>query len=375
MPTATALFGELLSEGLLINAGYDQSAGGRPAALFGLSPGYMYAVGVECSLLGTEAVLTDMVGKVSPRRRAETPKVVRPEAMVEGLCELVGSVLSAHEGKCPSGIGVGISGLVDRKRGVSVQFPRAEGGENGRVGEILRERFGLPVFVENDVQAATLAHLRFGLGRGIRHFLYLHIGQGIRLGIVAKGKLYEGASGQAGEVGHVVVAPEGPVCHCGNYGCLESLAGPAALVSQAREAIAKGVESPILSLAGGRVEEIGFRTILEAAAQGDRLAGNLLEKAGQHIGLALANIANVLEPEMLIAGGIQSDLLRPLVEVITGKFRTAAMPGVRDRVRVELSNFDRFPCSLGAGTLVLEDFFEREWSEERQLRSEERSEK
>jgi predicted NBD/HSP70 family sugar kinase len=256
---------------------------------------------------------------------------------------------------------VGISGLVDRKNGVSVRFPWAEHWDNVPVGRLLSERFGLPVQVENDVQAATLAHLRFGAGRGVRHFLYLHIGQGIRLGIVADGKLYSGASGKAGEVGHVVVTPEGPVCYCGNYGCLESLAGPSAMVGQAREAIAKGVESAILTLAGGQAEKIDFKAVLEAASQGDRLAGNLVEKSGQHIGQVLANLANVLEPELVIAGGIGTELLKPLVEVITTKFRTVAMPGVRDRVRVVGSEFERFPCSLGAGTLVLEDFFERVW--------------
>jgi len=357
MPTVKGVISELIVQGILVPMGHEQSAGGRPAALFTLNPDYMYAVGVECSLLGIEAVVTDLAGKVHGRKRVDTVSQPRPEQVMGLLCQVVEADLREHKGKRPSGVGVGISGLVDREKGLSVRFPRAENWDSVPVAEILSERFGLPVFVENDVQAATLAHLRFGAGRGVKHFLYLHIGHGIRLGMVADGKLYGGATGKAGELGHVVVAPEGPVCYCGNFGCLESVAGPAAIVGQAREAVLKGVESSVMSLAGGDVEKVSFRVVLEAAGNGDALAVNLLEKAGQHIGQALANLANVLEPELVIAGGIETKLLKPLVEVITGKFRLAAMPGIRDRVRVEMSGFDMFPCALGAGILGLERVF------------------
>jgi predicted NBD/HSP70 family sugar kinase len=173
------------------------------------------------------------------------------------------------------------------------------------------------------------------------------------------GHIYHGVNGRAGELGHIVVDEAGPICYCGNYGCLESLASPPAVVEQAREAIAKGVESSIPSLAGNSVEMVGIETVLTAADRGDRLALNLLERAGSHIGRILANIANLFDPSMVVLAGILTSRPSPLAEVIDRTFRRNAMPEVRDAVTIRPSAFPESPCARGAATLVFDRMFEK----------------
>lgn len=358
LPTVTNLVQQLLEDGILTESGFSQSQGGRRARLLRLNSAHIRAVGVECSLLGTEAVLVDLSGKVLARHSLAAPATRDPEAAMNAIYGLVDQVLAQTGQDKPNGIGVGVSGFVNRAEGISVQFPRAENWSNVPVASLLSRRYRLKTFVVNDVQAATLGELRYGIGQGCRDFLYLHIGRGIRLGIVVGGELYYGSSGKAGELGHMVVVEDGPICYCGNYGCLESLAGPPAIVNQALDAISKGVESTILNHVTGGVSGVDFGMVLSAATGGDRLATNLLAKAGQYIGRAVANLSNVLDPELVIVGGNPGQLGQPLVEVINQTFRSVAMPPVRDRVQIRMSQFESRPCSLGAGTLVFESFFQ-----------------
>jgi len=209
------------------------------------------------------------------------------------------------------------------------------------------------------VQAATLAEFRYGAARGVDSFVYLHIGHGIRVGMVVDGKVFHGVHGRAGELGHVVVEEGGPICYCGNYGCLESLASPRAIVNQAREAMGKGVESSIAPFARGDASGIHIDAVLEAAADGDRLAINLLERAAAHIGRVVANLTNILDPSMFILAGKLAIREGPLVEVIERVFRRMAMPAARDTVEIRKSAFAESPCARGAATLVFDRMFEQ----------------
>jgi glucokinase len=248
---------------------------------------------------------------------------------------------------------VGISGLVSAETGVSVKFPRSEKWVGVPLGRILSDRLGVPAWVANDVQAATLGELRYGEGREVDSFVYLHLGEGIALGLVVRGELYQGARGNVGELGHSIVQAEGPICYCGNYGCLESLASPAAIVRQTREAITgAGVESQVLALAGGDLGGICIERVLQAAEAGDRLASNLVEKAAGYIGLSVANLVNVLSPERLILAGAMVERGGPLLEAVTRSFRSLVMPGLRNVTELRKSSLGGEAAVLGAAALV-----------------------
>lgn len=359
LPTVTNLVKGLIADEILIEDGFGASQGGRRAALLRLNPEFAYAAGAEVSLSGVSAVLMDLSGNVLSSGAATSGAISDSQTAMNSLVAALDPLLSGVSRTRLKGIGVGVAGLVDRENGVSIKFPHCDAWANVRVGDILETRFKLPTCVDNDIQASTLAEFRYGAARGAETFLYLHIGQGIRLGMVLDGKLFHGVHGRAGELGHIVVEEGGPICYCGNYGCLESLASPRAIINQARDAMAMGVESAITAALTTGAAPISIEAVLSAAETGDRLAVNLVERVGHHIGLVMANLANLFDPSLFILAGKLAVGESPMVEVIERVFRRTTMPAARDSVEIRKSAFPQSPCAQGAATLVFDRMFEQ----------------
>ncbi len=358
LPTVTNLVKGLISDRIIVEQGFGESQGGRPAALLKLNPEFAQAIGVEISHGGAQAALLDLSGGVLASESAEVDPA-RPELTMERVATVVEKLVGASARERLKGIGVGVAGFVDRERGVSIKFPHSEGWANVDIRSVLGKQFGLEVAVDNDVQAATLAEFRYGTARGVDSFLYFHVGHGIRLGMVMGGKLFHGAHGRAGELGHTVVEENGPLCYCGNNGCLESFASPRAIEGQAKDAMQKGVESSIATFAGGDASAVTIDSVLSAAAAGDRLAVNLVERVGTHIGRAMANLANLFDPSLFVLAGRLTASESPLVESVNRAFRRIAMPAARDTVEIRKTAFPEGACPRGAGTLVFDRMFEQ----------------
>ena len=199
--------------------------------------------------------------------------------------------------------------------------------------------------------------LRLGGWGDVRDFVLLHLGDGIAAGIVVDGRLYRGASLNAGEVGHIIISDDGPVCYCGNRGCLESVAAPRAVVEACRHAATRGVRTLVLEEAG-RAENINFEHIMRAAAKGDRLASNLLNDAGRLIGRVAADLINVFDPEVLMLGGILAGPRNELVETVERTVRSRVLPMLRDATRIEFSRLKESASMLGASVPVLDELFD-----------------
>lgn len=353
-PTISTFVRDLTRRRILADAGMGGSRGGRKPALLKLNATYTSAVGVDVSAYRLTGVAMDLEGNVLARTERPVSHKHSGAPDLEQVYSLVNELREAAKEKRLAGVGVGISGIVDKQQGVSVKFPYADDWDNVPLGKLLSERTGLTALLDNDVQATTRAELLFGGGKGVANFLYLHLGRGIGLGIVAGGKVYNGSNGNVGELGHTIVEQDGPICYCGNYGCLESLASPPAIVAQARQAIEKDVDSVIAGKLRGSLDEKDLATILEAAEGSDRLACNLLEKAGRYIGLAAANAVNLLNPELLLLGGAMVHGSPFLVDAITRTFKSLVMPHLRETTRIELSSLAGEGCALGAASMVLD---------------------
>ena len=359
LPTITNIVKQLLEHGVAVEADYKQSTGGRRAALLQLNPDHAHAVGLEVSHSRVRAARVNLVGEIVDQEEAPLPSPGPQEPDLERIVAVAQAVLERAPEGLVIGLGVGVSGIVSSQQGVSVKFPRSEQWVDVPLASILSERLGPPTWLENDVQAATLGELRFGDGRRVKNFAYLHLGEGIAVGIVADGRLYEGANGNVGELGHNIIEPDGPICYCGNYGCLESLASPAAIVRQAQEAITgAGVESQVLSLAGGDLSALTVNHVFEAAEGGDRLASNLVEKAAGYVGLSAANLVNVLTPELLLLAGAMVERGGLVVDAITRSFRSLVMPSLREVTELRTSHLGREARALGAAALVFDAMIE-----------------
>ena len=355
LPTVSTLVRDLMKRGLICEHGFGESAGGRKPARLKLSPDYAGAIGVELTTRRISSSVVDLVGNIRANQVRPMPDDDSVSSILENLFALIGGLIN-QIGELPlRGIGIGISGLVDRAGRVSRELPEAEGWKDVKLAEIIEQRFGLPTTLLNAVHSATLGEWRFGQWRDGRNMVYLHMGRGISLGLIADGKLYQGATGNAGEFGHNVIREGGPICYCGNRGCLEGLASPKAIVEQCKEAVAKGVRS---QLAQCDPEALSLDDVLAAAEAGDRLGANAVEEAGRDIGGALSNLVNVYNPDVLMFGGLLARGPNALTRSIERSFRARVLPLLRDETRVAVSRLGDEACGLGAAAMIFERMFD-----------------
>ncbi len=250
------------------------------------------------------AIVAGLDGKISGDDRRPSRASDGPDATIETLLASLAQACSnaGVEAGALGGLGVATPGWVDTERGVVPAAPQLIGWRDVPLVEMLQERLGVSVRLENDANAAALGENVFGAGRGTRHMLYITISTGVGAGIIADGRLYGGARGSAGEIGHTIVDPSGPLCGCGNRGCLESLSSGTAIARRAAEAADRG-DSAALAAIKEREGRLGARLVADAARQGDAASVAIYEEAGRYLGIALANAVNLLSSEAIILGG------------------------------------------------------------------------
>lgn len=285
-----------------------------------------------------------------------TPSLDGPEAGIEAMARaaaeaarLAGTPLSGI-----SGAGIAMAGLVDELNGLLLVSPNLPKWNNVSVVGMLRDRLSLPCLLVNDANAAALGELKYGAGRGERDLIFITVSTGIGGGIVIDGRLYTGATGIAGEVGHMTVDPNGPLCGCGNSGCWEAMASGTAIARMALESLAAGRPSILTDPDLFNVDALGAHDVFEAARRGDGLAGEVISRAAFYLGIGLANLVNIFDPAMFVIGGGVSkewETIIPPAQEIMSK-RAFKRPG--QEVRLARAALGDDAGALGAIALVLE---------------------
>ena len=249
------------------------------------------------------------------------------------------------------GVGIGAAGLTDWRTGVVVLASNL-GWKNVPLKERLEQELdGLRVEVDKDTNAAALAEARLGAGREFRHFLYVTAGTGIGGGLILDGALYRGATGGAGDIGHVVVDPGGPVCGCGGHGCVEVFSSGAGMVNRAREMLADGAQAASSSMA---VEGLTTETIFGSAEEGDAVAAQVVETAGRALGLALADYVNLNNPEAIVLGGGVVRAGRVYTDPVERELRRRALPALGEVVKLVPPGLGDDVGVVGAALLLAE---------------------
>jgi glucokinase len=286
-----------------------------------------FFVGVD--LGGTKILTAVFDGNLHLRTREK--KSTRPELgsqrVVERIVECVNETLAAAAVPHTAvvGMGVGVPGLVDQKRGVVRVAPNLHWRDVALAG-LLQRRLHFPVVLVNDVQAGTLAVQRVGSGRRLQNFVCMFIGTGIGGGLVIDGELYRGSGGMAGEIGHMtVIADNGPKCGCGNRGCLESVASRGAIVRRVVAEMDDGRKSVVRDLCDCDTSRIRSRILAEAYNEHDKLVRRVIHDACRYIGIGAANLINVLNPQAVILGG-------GLIEALGDKMLPRIADAARSRV-------------------------------------------
>lgn len=267
-----------------------------------MTAGSKHVIGVDLGGTYLRAALADKEGKILLTRRVRTLADEGRDAVLDRLISLLEELKHQADGGVEA-VGIGSPGPLDPKAGMVRNAPTLPGWIDVPLTRIVEERVGIPVSLGNDANAAALGELAYGAGKGARHLIYLTISTGIGGGFVVDGRLVEGQRGAAGEVGHMVVEPGGPICSCGGLGHLEAVASGTAIARQGREAVAAGKETLIASLSSGDRKDITAELVHQAALTGDSLAADLLGLAGRRLGYALVSLAHLFNPEVIVLGG------------------------------------------------------------------------
>ncbi|MGE3076472.1 MAG: ROK family protein [Dehalococcoidia bacterium] len=241
-------------------------------------------------------------GEILYREDHPTQTGLSPQGVVEQIVDLLAGTVE-KSGVTPQAASIATAGLINADQGKVILAPNIPGFRNLVLTTPVAERLGVPAFIENDASAAALGEFRFGAGRGTRHLLHATLGTGIGGGIVVDGKLYRGAGGLAGEIGHIILNPAGPKCNCGSRGCLEAMVSGVAFAARASKILDDG-KSPILHEIVGDGKPTAAH-LHEAATRGDTICEAEIRHGGHLLGLGLGSLVNVLNPDAVtLSGGL-----------------------------------------------------------------------
>ena len=363
--------GELIDLGLVVENEVGPSTGGRPPrrVTFRAEAGHLLVADLGATSI--DVAVTDLDGRILGHRDEPADVSAGPERCLQRIEELFEQLTDATR-DLPGhlwGVGIGVPGPVEFRSGRPVSPPIMPGWDGYPVRERFAERYGAPVWVDNDVNILALGEWRSGIAVGHDNVVVVKIGTGIGAGIISNGRIHRGAQGAAGDVGHIQVVDAASVlCRCGNVGCLEALAGGAAL-SRDGEALAASGRSERLRIALEQHGRVTAEDVARAASFGDPLAVSLLQVAGHRVGLMLASVVNFFNPSLIVVGGGVAQSGDQLLAAIRETVYRRSLPLATRELAVQRSSLGALAGVIGASTMVLEQLFSRDslaqWLRER----------
>jgi predicted NBD/HSP70 family sugar kinase len=341
--TISGIVGRLVRLRIVSEAAIGSSRLGRPPVLLRLNERAGYVLGIKLKEEGLTTVITDLGARVVYSSESAARLVGDPTAAIKAIEQAVRQALQESRigRKTVLGVGIGLGGVTDASQGI-VRYSHILDWRDVALGEPLRRTLKMPVWVDNDVNCLAVAEKWFGAGVGLKHFLTVTVGRGVGLGIVVNGELFRGALGGAGELGHVAVAPDGPRCHCGRRGCLEALVSEPALRARAAKRLGRATSS---------------QQLIQLAEAGNPEVEAVLREGGEQLGLALANLVSLLNPERLIVSGEGTRLGAAFFEPMKNVIRERAFANIGESLDIVVQPWGDEAWAVGAATLVLRELF------------------
>ena len=315
--------------------------------------------------IGGTKILTALfssAGKMLAREVCPTLVDKGVSAVIERLCSAIDKLLKENNLRSSqlAGIGIACAGGIDTGRGVVVTpSPNMPDWVDVPLADIIKKRYDVNTFLVNDASAAALGEYRYGAGRGLNNLVLFTLGTGIGGGIISDGKLYLGACGGAGELGHMTIAADGPKCGCGNTGCLEMLASGRAVERDAIGRLRQGNKSALLDMVKGDIDSVTAAMVGKAARNGDVLALDVLSRASYYLGIGLVNAVNIFNPEMVVLGGGMAELGDILIEPVRRMVKERAFSISSQAVRIVTARLGNEAGVYGAAAFTLEQVTRR----------------
>ena len=308
-----------------------------------------YVIGIDLGGTFIKAALFDLQGALLEKTKLPTQAEAGPGTVVDRMA-LAGTSLLQEANLTTGdllGIGIGVPGNHDFTTGTVLFSPNLD-WRHVPVKTMLESKLPVEVYLDNDANAAALGELWQGAGQGAQHMVMITVGTGVGGGLILGGRLYRGATGSAGEIGHTILLEGGPRCNCGIQGHLEALTSAPWMVKRVREALAQGQESSLTN-----VVNIEAKDIFKAAGEGDALAQKMVAETAKYLGMGLANLVNILNPELIVIGGGVSKAGSLLLEPIREKIKELALEVPASSVQVVRARLGNDAGSYGAAALVL----------------------
>ena len=356
--TITHIVNSLIKQRLVIEKNLGNSKKGRRPILLEFDSKAFNVVGVD---FGTSKIITALLdpnAKILAKIEKPIKKRLNDSEAVQLIIHTIKKIADENDFGLQKvlGIGLGIPGLVDTGAGISLDTLH-HNWKNLPIKSIIEKEFRLPTLVDNDSNAMALGEFWFGIGQKVKNLVFINIGGGIGSGIVINGEIYRGFTESAGEIGHSTVQRDGPKCVCGNYGCLEALASGPAIARQTVKAIKNGTKTIIKDLVRGNLEEITAELVYKAARQGDQLALDALNEAGEYLGIGIANVIDHFDPEMIIIGGGVARAGDLILEPAKRIAKEKAWDLPAKKVKIVPSVLRKEAGVIGAATLILKQVF------------------
>lgn len=356
-PTVSNLVKELLQAEIIIEQRLGESSGGRKPTMLTLNSEMFHVIGLDIGSHDLKIILTTITGEIFKKMVVPIPEEITNDLLLQLMVEAIRSLTQADDIDDSKiiGIGVGMHGIVDVEKGISILAPNLN-LKNIPIKAVLEKEFNMIVKVENDARAMGLGELWFGQGAGVSSFVSINIGRGIGAGIVMNGKLYHGSHCISGEIGHMVIDLNGPKCTCGNYGCLQTFASGPSIVENVKKELRLGHDS-LLERSGQDFEKITGEMVYEAALQKDPLSINALNQAGHYLGVGITNLIHIINPERIILGGGVLNAKEFIFESILKTVRQRALTDLAKQTEIIISKFGDDATAIGAVALILVEIF------------------
>ena len=348
----SAIVSDLLSTGLVTEARAGISSGGRRPIMLEFQDQSSFIVGVELGATHVSCVLTDLRCNVRASWSAPAPVRDEPEVALKKMTIGVHSVLEA-DGLQPSqvlGIGVAVPSPVDEAHPgklLALVLPKWEGYD---IANHLRGTFERPVFVDNDANLGALAELWWGAGSAAANLAYIKVATGVGAGLIINGRIFRGSGGIAGEIGHTSIDPNGPQCVCGLKGCLATFIGTNALLQRA--------EDELRARGSDRSPPASIDELVGAALDGDPMSVELIRRAGDKLGVGIANLLNLLNPKTVVVGGGIARAGDLLLDGVRRTVDNMSLPASISHSEIRITGLNEWGIAVGAATLVLQTALE-----------------
>jgi N-acetylglucosamine repressor len=350
--TIALLMEDLLRVGVAQHVGLGDSTGGRPPALLEFNPDAAFALGAAMRDHQWRVVITNLDAVVLHRQDVAIPDHSL-EAAIEALRKGVNEALAqVDQSKVLPALGLGTPGLVDMPSGV-IKTAVDVGWYEAPIRDLVEQALGRPTYVANRSKVGALAEYRFGAKQGLRDLIYLSIGTGVAAGIVHAGELYMGVNSSAGELGHVTILPDGPPCRCGNRGCLQQLVSEPAIADRARLRLRDRMDSQLAAMTGHHPERVTAEMVFAAAGNGDALALELVQETARYLGIAIATLVNLFNPQRIILGGPIGQMSQVMLPMLLEEVRKRALSYPLSAVQITPSALGADANAVGAAALVL----------------------